>query len=247
MAAVVAAASAVAGLCHRPRLSTIPLCVLPFFFAGGRFNVWEMLRGTVITSFCRNHADGFSGLFAHSNSFLAVCRGNVGWFAHRRVAAVEALEPFTALGATAASPPRAATPPPSPRPRGVTAIMILLLLFFSSSLTPRSLLPPPPPPLHHLLHTKRPQFIFLLSVRDGHCFHWREGAREISSSIFSCRAVSPSLSSSQSHGSGQNLDDYDDSDDDDAVDRDPGGVINWSAIDDAPRSPRSLAAAPRAF
>ena len=103
-------------------------------------------------------------------------------------------------------------------------LLLLLFFFFSSSLTPRSLLPPPPPPLHHLLHTKRPQFIFLLSVRDGHCFHWREGAREISSSIFSCRAVSPSLSPSQSHGSGQNLDDYDDSDDDDAVDRDPTGI-----------------------
>ena len=48
--AVVAAASAAAGLCHRPKLATIPLRVVAlFYFAGGRFKLWEMLRATALT------------------------------------------------------------------------------------------------------------------------------------------------------------------------------------------------------
>ena len=50
MAVVAAASAAPAGLCHRPKLAPIPLCVPRFFYsAGGRFNVWEMSKATVIS------------------------------------------------------------------------------------------------------------------------------------------------------------------------------------------------------
>ena len=105
-----------------------------------------------------------------SLSYLAVCRVSVGWLAHRppcrrsrstRYGAVRRTRSnshFTAnsSGSSSSSASSASTAKTERGHRHNDPPLILLLLARSLA---RSLLPPP---LHHLLHTKRPQFIFLV-------------------------------------------------------------------------------------